>query len=184
MESGASTMLMPPPLELKDARKTTGTTVVFDSSKMQKQEKLPTEFIWPEEELGLAQQELNEPLIDLEGFFKGDKVETARAAELIRTACLDHGFFQVTNHGVDLDLIRAAQEDMEEFFKLPLSTKLSVKKKPGELFGYSGAHADRYTSKLPWKETLSFVYRYDSGSKPMVAEYFKTALGEDFEKMG
>lgn len=182
MDSSASTILMPPPLELKDERKKG--SVVFDSSKMQKQEKLPTEFIWPDADLVRAQQELNEPLIDLDGFFKGDEAATAHAAELIRMACLNHGFFQVTNHGVDLDLIRAAQEDMGAFFKLPLSRKLSVKKKPGELSGYSGAHADRYTSKLPWKETLSFVYCYDSGSKPMVADYFKTALGEDFEQIG
>ncbi|RVW78838.1 Gibberellin 20 oxidase 2 [Vitis vinifera] len=182
MDSSASTILMPPLLELKDERKKG--SVVFDSSKMQKQEKLPTEFIWPDADLVRAQQELNEPLIDLDGFFKGDEAATAHAAELIRMACLNHGFFQVTNHGVDLDLIRAAQEDMGAFFKLPLSRKLSVKKKPGELSGYSGAHADRYTSKLPWKETLSFVYCYDSGSKPMVADYFKTALGEDFEQIG
>ena len=182
MESSASTLLMPPSVELKDQRKQG--TMVFDSSKMQKQEKLPTEFIWPDADLIQAQQELNEPLIDLDGFFKGDETATAHAAELIRMACLNHGFFQVTNHGVNLDLIRAAQEDMEAFFKLPLSRKLTVKKKAGELSGYSGAHMDRYTSKLPWKETLSFVYRYDSGSKPMVADYFKTVLGEDFEEIG
>lgn len=173
---------MPASLELKDERKQG--SLVFDSSKMQKQEKLPTEFIWPAGEIVLAQEELNEPLIDLDGFFKGDEAATARAAELIRIACLEHGFFQVTNHGVDLDLIRAAQEDMEAFFKLPLSRKLTVKKKAGELSGYSGAHADRYTSKLPWKETLSFVYCYDGGSKPMVADYFKNVLGEDFEEIG
>ncbi|KAF2292081.1 hypothetical protein GH714_009086 [Hevea brasiliensis] len=103
---------------------------VFDSSALQKQPNLPTEFIWPHSDLAGNQDELDEPLIDLEGFLKGDEVETAHAAELLRVACLNHGFFQVTNHGVDASLIRAAHEEIDTIFKLPLDKKLSVRRQP------------------------------------------------------
>ncbi|KAB1210536.1 Gibberellin 20 oxidase 2 [Morella rubra] len=166
--------------ELKDVNE----AFVFDSALLKKQANLPSEFIWPQEELVHTQaEELKEPLIDLGGFIKGDNVATARAVELIRAACLNHGFFQVTNHGVDASLIRAAYEEVDAIFKMPLSMKLSVRRKPGCVSGYSGAHADRYSSKLPWKETFSFGY-HGNESRHIVVNYFKSILGEDYEQTG
>ncbi|KAF8404039.1 hypothetical protein HHK36_008915 [Tetracentron sinense] len=181
MDSSAPTLLLSPPLDLKDQTDNMG--VVFDSSLLQKQPNIPREFIWQHGDLVHTQDELREPLVDLEGFFKGDEVTTKHAAELVRTACLSHGFFQVSNHGVDASLIRAADDHMEAFFKLPISKKLKVRRKPGNVSGYSGAHADRFSSKLPWKETFSFGYR-DNSSNPMVVDYFKSVLGKDFEQTG
>lgn len=126
---------------------------IFDSAMLQKQANLPSEFLWPQEDLVQAQEELNEPLIDLGGFKRGDEVETARAAELLSKACSEHGFFQVTNHGIDATIIEAAHNEINTFFNMPLDKKLSLRKKPGSLNanGYSGAHAHRFSSKLPWK---------------------------------
>lgn len=157
--------------------------LVFDSSALQKQPNLPTEFVWPHKDLVGNQDELEEPLIDLDGFLKGDEVETAHAAELLRVACLHHGFFQVTNHGIDSSLIRAAYQEIDTIFKLPLDKKLSVRRQPGGVCGYSGAHADRYSSKLPWKETFSFEYN-GNHSHPVVVDYFKHFLGEHFQPTG
>uniref|UniRef100_A0A5B7C5W7 Putative GA 20-oxidase n=1 Tax=Davidia involucrata TaxID=16924 RepID=A0A5B7C5W7_DAVIN len=182
MDSSASTLLLrPPPLEQKDERE--NGILVFDTSLLQKQANFPTEFIWPHGDLVHTQEELKEPLIDLEGFFKGDEVATICAAELVRTACLNHGFFQVTNHGIDASLIRAAHDQMDAFFKLPVSKKLTARRKPGSVWGYSGAHADRYSSKLPWKETFSFGYHGNSHD-PLVVDYFKSVLGNDFQETG
>ncbi|XP_011031154.1 PREDICTED: gibberellin 20 oxidase 1-B-like [Populus euphratica] len=181
MDSTSSSLLLsPPPFHSKDE---TNAPVLY-SSFLQKQANMPTEFIWPIGDLVHNQDELKEPLIDLDGFLKGDERATADAAELVRTACLNHGFFQVINHGVDIGLIHAAHEEIDKIFKLPLDKKLSTRRKPGDVSGYSGAHAHRYSSKLPWKETFSFGYHGDDGSEPLVVDYFKSVLGENFEHTG
>ncbi|CAK9153581.1 unnamed protein product [Ilex paraguariensis] len=184
MNSSAPTLLLCHPLELKDERKSEKGVIVFDTSLLQKQANLPTEFIWPHDDLVHTQEELKEPLIDLEGIFRSDEAAIIRAAGQVRAACMNHGFFQVTNHGVDGELIRAAHDHNEAFFKLPISKKLRVRRKPGSVLGYSGAQADRYSSKLPWKETLSFGYNHGNGPELLVVDYFKSVLGKEFEDTG
>ncbi|XP_057973561.1 gibberellin 20 oxidase 2-like [Malania oleifera] len=154
-----------------------------NSHSLQKQPNIPTKFIWPKQDLVHAQEELKEPLVDLAGFFRGDKKATRHAAELVREACAAHGCFQVINHGVDHGLISAAHAQMEAFFKLPLNVKQRAGRKPGSMWGYSGAHADRFSLKLPWKETLSFGF-HDDESDAVVVDYFKSSLGSDFEQAG
>ncbi|KAL5840023.1 hypothetical protein ACOSQ4_012631 [Xanthoceras sorbifolium] len=158
--------------------------LVFDTSKLQKQPDLPTEFMWPQKYLvPTHQEELDAPLIDLERFMRGDGDDRATFAELVRTACSNHGFFQVINHGVDASLIQAAYEEMDAIFKLPLDKKLSIPRKPGSIEGYSGAHVHRFSDKLPWKETFSFHY-HENGSEAVALDYFKSVLGQDFEDTG
>jgi len=144
---------------------------------------LPTNFIWPNEYLVDVQGELQAPVVDLDGFLRGDQEATQYAAKLIREACLNHGFFQVINHGVDSRLIREAHSQIDTFFKLPIHRKLSVQKTPASMWGYSGAHAHRFSSKLPWKETLSFPY-HENTLEHVVTNYFKSTIGEDFEQAG
>lgn len=172
--------------------------LVFDPSMIQTQPTLPKEFIWPTAKEGVLNStqnssnedhELNEPLVDLEGFFKGDEEGTTQAAELINKACVTHGFFQVMNHRVNPGLIRAAHDQLEGLFKLPLEKKLRVQRKAGDLWGYSGAHTDRFSKELPWKETFSFGYHFLDGSsigscKPIVVDYFKSTLGGEFKYAG
>nr|AIF75110.1 gibberellin 20-oxidase [Panax quinquefolius] len=160
-------------------------TTHFHPSVLQKDQNIPTQFIWPKEELVQTKEELNEPMIDLAGFFHGDVAATAAAAEQLRAGCEKHGFFQVTNHGVDEELIRAAQDEMDSLFKLSVDKKVSLQKMPGSLWGYSGAHSDRFSSNLPWKEMFSF--QYDHGSAPeelLVVDYFNNVVGKEFEKTG
>ncbi|KAJ0097825.1 hypothetical protein Patl1_27988 [Pistacia atlantica] len=183
MNSRKSPLVLCPPL--MDKKNDDKGFIIFDTSTLKKQSNIPTEFIWPNGDLINTQQELNEPLIDLEGFMKGDERATAEAIELVRKACLEHGFFQVINHGVDASLINAAYEEIDSIFNLPLDKKLNIPRKPGQVFGYSGAHADRFSSKLPWKETFSVGYPYcENNSNPVVLDYFKSVLGEDFERTG
>lgn len=139
--------------------------------------------MWPKEDLVEACEELNEPLVDLEGFLKGDKVGTQEAARSIREACLKHGFFQVINHGVDSRILRAAYDQTEKFFQLPPDVKSRAEKIPGALCGYAHAHTDRFSSKLPWKETLSFDF-HENSQEPVVVNYFRSTFGEDFEQTG
>ncbi|KAF4370018.1 hypothetical protein F8388_015814, partial [Cannabis sativa] len=122
------------------------------------QNNIPANFIWPEGDLPSssdAEELLKATVVDLKGFFKGDEAETRVAAEFVQEACSSHGFFHVINHGVDPHLIELAQQHMDSFFKLPVSEKLRALTKPGSSSGYSAAHAERFSSTLPWKETLN-----------------------------
>ncbi|XP_010542222.1 PREDICTED: 2-oxoglutarate-Fe(II) type oxidoreductase [Tarenaya hassleriana] len=48
------------------------------------------------------------------------------AAESIRQACMDHGFFYVKNHGVPEELIEDVFRESNRFFSLPLEEKMGV----------------------------------------------------------
>lgn len=167
----------------------TGTTAaVILPTMLDNKKNLPREFVWPRGELAAEsageREELKEPLIDLGGFRRGEAEATAEAAAMVRVACRKHGLFQVTNHGVTAELIKAAYEEGEAIFKMPLVKKISVGKKPGRVSGYSGAHADRFSSKLPWKETFSFEYSNDDSQRLHVLHYFKSLFGHGFENTG
>ncbi|KAH1099660.1 hypothetical protein AAZX31_13G022300 [Glycine max] len=157
----------------------------FDPSWLQMQPHVPMSFVWPKECLVDANEEFHAPMVDLGGFLRGDDDEaTSRAVRLVRKACSSHGCFQVINHGVDSRLIREAYDQMDAFFKLSIRRKVSARKTPGSVWGYSGAHADRFSSKLPWKETLSFPFHDNNELEPVVTRFFNNTLGEDFEQAG
>lgn len=79
-----------------------------------------------------ALDELNEPLVDLQGFFLGDHESTSlQAARAVGEACSLHGFFQAVNHGIDLGLIQAAHDWTDLFFGSPMETKPRARKQAG-----------------------------------------------------
>ncbi|KAK9167286.1 hypothetical protein Scep_002477 [Stephania cephalantha] len=110
--------------------------LIFDSSFLQKQQRIPSQFIWPCQDLVSNKvPELTTPLVDLRDYLAGDDAAKRRAADLVRVACSTHGFFQVTNHGVDAALIQAGHAHMDGFFKLPIEWKLKASKKTGSTWG-------------------------------------------------
>ncbi|RWW57455.1 hypothetical protein BHE74_00035763 [Ensete ventricosum] len=157
--------------------------VVFDTSFLRRQAKIPESFVWPLSERPHPLEELEVPVVDLRGLFDGDETSISHAADAVRSACVRHGFFQVINHKVDAKVSSDALDAAGDFFKLPQSTKLRARRQPGSAWGYVGAHADRFASKLPWKETLTFGYDY-SERRDGVLDYFTSKLGEGFEPMG
>lgn len=179
MASSTSTIVMTPlSLEKHD-----NGFEFFDPKEMVNQD-LPKGFYWPNEYLVEAKEELYQPLIDLEGFLKGDTDATAHAAKLVREACTTHGFFQVINHGVDPNILHATEVGLDPFFNLPMSRKLSVHKKVDDLCGYCGAHADRFSAMLTWKEMITFEYHFKGETNSEVADYFKNNVGDDFVETG
>lgn len=144
---------------------------------------IPDQFVWPDEHLGRAHEELNEPAIDLGSYLGGNPEAVKSAIKLVREACLSHGFFQVLNHGIDLELINAAQDCAVAFFKQPPGEKLKGKKQCGSLWGYSNAHAERFPSRLPWKETLTFGF-HERCRDPVIVEFFKSSFGQSYEHVG
>lgn len=159
--------------------------LVFDASVLRHQYNIPSQFIWPDEEKpGNNTRELSVPLIDLGGFLSGDPAAGMEATRLVREACLKHGFFLVVNHGVDAKLISEAHGKMDSFFGLPLSEKQRAQRKVGELCGYASSFTGRFSSKLPWKETLSFSYSAEKNSSNAVQEYLQNKMGENFSEFG
>ncbi|KAK7247592.1 hypothetical protein RIF29_42478 [Crotalaria pallida] len=188
MEPSAAILSQSPslPKELKDEKR----AMLFDKHVLQKLTHVPKEYHWPSEDLvATSQENLNEPLIDIGVMMmmKGDEAAIAKAAELVRDACIKHGFFQVINHGVDPNLITAAYEEMKCFFNLPLSKKLVARRNiHNTLEGYSGARrVENSSSKLPWKETFTFKYDHNEESdETHVVEFFNSTLGEEFQHTG
>ncbi|XP_020589787.1 gibberellin 20 oxidase 1-D-like [Phalaenopsis equestris] len=155
----------------------------FDAAVLSQQQNIPAQFIWPEGEKPTpdASEELPVPLIDLAGFLSGQPESAAEVAFLVREACSSHGFFQVINHGIQPKLLDDAHRSIESFFSMPLHEKQRAQRKPGESCGYASSFTGRFSSKLPWKETLSFRF---SPFSSVVLDYFANSLGEDFRHFG
>ncbi|WCJ23115.1 gibberellin 20 oxidase 2 [Euphorbia peplus] len=159
--------------------------LIFDASILQHQTNIPSQFIWPEHEQPcLESPELVIPPIDLGSFLSGDPEAVSRASEAVNEACKRHGFFLVVNHGVDLELMVKAHEFMDMFFGLPMIEKQKAQRKIGELCGYASSFTGRFSSKLPWKETLSFQFCDNVSSSNIVQEYFSNVMGHDFIQFG
>ncbi|KAL8167375.1 hypothetical protein V2J09_008874 [Rumex salicifolius] len=166
---------------------TTTSSLVFDSMILRNETKIPSQFIWPDDEKpSTFAPELHVPVIDLEGFLDGKAGPTSKAVRLAGEACEKHGFFLVTNHGVDPNLIEFAHKHMDDFFKLPLAKKQRAQRNIGEHCGYASSFTGRFSCKLPWKETFSFRYTptEEHDQEGVVEEYFLNKLGQDFEHLG
>ncbi|PSR93386.1 Gibberellin 20 oxidase [Actinidia chinensis var. chinensis] len=159
--------------------------LIFDASVLQHEPNIPQQFIWPDHEKpSSAAPELSVPLVDLGGFLSGDPAAAAEASRMVGEACLKHGFFLVVNHGVNARLISDAHCYMDSFFELPLCEKQRAQRKMGEHCGYASSFTGRFSSKLPWKETLSFRFSAEEDSSNIVQDYFKNTMGEDFNRFG
>lgn len=143
---------------------------------------IPPQFTWPDHQKPSPGPvpELQAPVVDLGGFLGGE------AAELVGQACRKHGFFVVVNHGVDEGLIAEAYRLMDEFFEQPFEEKnRAAGRKAGKLSGYASSFIGRFSSNLPWKETLSLHYSSEKGSSSHdVEHYIRTTLGQDHAQMG
>lgn len=160
--------------------------LILDALVSPHQSHIPPQFIWPDHEKPSPDPpELHAPVVDIGGFLAGDPGASTEAAELIGQACTKHGFFLVVNHGVDAGLVADAHRFMSDFFERPFEEKIRAQRKSGEHCGYASSFIGRFSSKLPWKETLSFEY-YSSqeGSSPGVEHYFRNIVGQDFAHLG
>lgn len=78
------------------------------------------------------------PIIDLKDISDPNPEVQQSLAKQIRDACIDVGFFCVTNHGISEEIIEATLESMKSYFSLPLETKLELdNKKTPNFKGYN-----------------------------------------------
>ncbi|KAI5084607.1 hypothetical protein GOP47_0000776 [Adiantum capillus-veneris] len=136
--------------------------LIFDPSFLSTIPSIPPAFIWPEAASAHDQhastpshshQFIEVPIIDLAQFRNSSTSQTV--ANLASQASSDIGFFHIVNHGVSQSLIEEVHAHTQGFFDLSLATKQKAGRFPGESFGYASSFTGRFSSRLPWKETMS-----------------------------
>ena len=68
------------------------------------------------------------PVIDISGLSSSDPAARRAVGEKLRSACLAHGFFYCTGHGVPPGLIEAVMDQTRALFDLPDDAKAAVDK--------------------------------------------------------
>ena len=68
------------------------------------------------------------PIIDIEGLSSPNSADRRQVGADLRAACLDKGFFYITNHGVSEALVDDVFREAAGFFALPTEQKLEVDK--------------------------------------------------------
>jgi hypothetical protein len=118
---------------------------------------LPISYLWPEESRpSLQHDEYSEdadsvPIIDLACYRNGDAAAKQKLLSQVREACVDWGFFQIVNHNFSLELVERVRSQALKLFTLPLETKRTVEKSPGEFTGFGHATV-KAGDVQPWSE--------------------------------
>ncbi len=66
------------------------------------------------------------PVIDIGALFGDDETAQLRVARAIRSACVEWGFFYISQHGIDASLIAELAAVSREFFALPADEKSAI----------------------------------------------------------
>tara|TARA_A100001037_G_scaffold40092_1_gene31184 strand:- start:1498 stop:2523 length:1026 start_codon:yes stop_codon:yes gene_type:complete len=70
------------------------------------------------------------PTIDISPFFNGRITEKQHVAKKLDQACRETGFFAITGHGVNEDILQKTRKEVVNFFSLPIDEKLKVERPP------------------------------------------------------
>jgi isopenicillin N synthase-like dioxygenase len=68
------------------------------------------------------------PLIDIDGLYSPKPQARRTVVDAIRDACLSKGFFYIANHGIAPTLVEAVLQESRNFFALPLTERLKVRR--------------------------------------------------------
>ncbi|XAR70487.1 Aminocyclopropanecarboxylate oxidase [Bertholletia excelsa] len=80
------------------------------------------------------------PIIDLAS------VDRISAANSLRQACVEYGFFYLTNHGIEEELLKRVFDESRKFFSLPLEDKMKLVRKKNR--GYTPLYAEKLDTSL------------------------------------
>ncbi|KAL4321263.1 protein SRG1-like [Arachis ipaensis] len=107
------------------------------------------------------------PIIDFSNLSKHNTHELFLHELLnLATACKNWGFFQVVNHGVDLNLMESIEKMSNEFFMLPLEEKQKYPMLPGTIQGYGQAFVFSEDQKLDWCNMLALAIEPQHARNP------------------
>lgn len=79
------------------------------------------------------------------------------AVFLTRHACEQWGVFQLTNHGIPIDLLTELEFQTRHLFSLPLDQKLRAIRSPEGCTGYGLPRISTFFPKLMWSEGFSIM---------------------------
>lgn len=116
------------------------------------------------------------PVIDMAACnLDGDVVDVTAMETVVaqvRDACLNWGFFEIINHGVEEELLSRVLRQATRFFTLPYLDKMKVVKPPGKYSGYGHATVKEGDVR-PWSEGFYFT------DETTTAEFAQTLWPED-----
>ncbi|OWM81738.1 probable 2-oxoglutarate-dependent dioxygenase At5g05600 [Punica granatum] len=119
---------------------------------------------------------VNIPVIDLLGM--AGKAEE----EAVGRACREWGFFQVVNHGVSPEVMRAAREGWREFFHLPMELKQPYANSPCTYEGYGSRLGVEKGAVLDWSDYFFLHYLptslRDPAKWPSIPPHFRELIAE------
>ncbi|XVF83983.1 hypothetical protein PTKIN_Ptkin16aG0538400 [Pterospermum kingtungense] len=93
------------------------------------------------------------PIIDLSLLAKGDERERRK----LDLACKEWGFFHITNHGVEEEVLHKMKKAVAAFFELPIEEKKKHAMAANDLQGYGQAFVVSEHQKLDWGDLMFLV---------------------------
>ncbi|CAM0882977.1 unnamed protein product [Alopecurus aequalis] len=108
------------------------------------------------------------PVIDLGELLAAaaDESRMSLIMEAVAAACREWGFFQVVNHGVAPELMRAAREAWRGFFRLPITAKQQYANLPRTYEGYGSRVGVQKGGPLDWGDYYFLHLAPEAGKSP------------------
>ncbi|XP_047309467.1 protein SRG1-like [Impatiens glandulifera] len=123
------------------------------------------------------------PIIDLSKLLmKVNKDEFDIELLKLVASCEEWGFFQVVNHGIDLELLDNFEKVVMDFFKLPLEEKKKYPMLPGTIQGYGQAFVFSEEQKLDWCNMFALGVIPDSIRQPHLWPHEPVTFCETLEE--
>jgi isopenicillin N synthase-like dioxygenase len=130
--------------------------------------------------------------IDFSDFLCGDETRKEKCLSNIREACITHGFFQIINHTVPLDLQKKIIQASRDFFNLPMEEKMKLDQSQNDHNrGYQKLLSQKYKKEdtapdlkegydvgpdLPWDHPSVIAKQFAHGPN-----LWPETLGQDFQ---
>lgn len=94
----------------------------------------------------------NIPVIDLQDLLSSNQSTRESAMSSFSSACREWGFFQIVNHGIDIELMKRARETWRDFFGHPLEVKQQYSNSPTTYEGYGSRVGVEKGAILDWSD--------------------------------